>query len=338
MPPAITPTLTAALATAALEDCGITARVSSLHRLDGGVSNLTWRIALEDGDPVVLRVERERGIFQPYDVLREGRVLSALAGTAVPVPAMLGAAAHSAALGAACIVMEWIDAPHMGQVGISPGLFDAYRAAVDTIHAVDWRAAGLDFLDPPAPGPHAAERDLDTVHARAISFACDADPYITELARAARGALPDSPPPRLCHGDINVFNYLVGDEGAIVGVVDWEQANLGDPLSDWGLICALAALRGSPETPEQMPLARPSLLAGGRPPADLRYWMLHQLYKLAVIHRIWSEIGDIPPWYSWADVQRVGRECLRRLEEGRDLPPQPSAAPPAGGSGEELSR
>ena len=97
-------------------------------------------------------------------------------------------------------------------------------------------------------------------------------------------------------------------------MVDWEQANLGDPLSDWGLICALAALRGSPEAPEQMPLARPSLLAGGRPPADLRYWMLHQLYKLAVIHRIWSEIGDIPPWYSWADVQRVGDACLERLD------------------------
>ena len=314
MPPTINAPLTAALATAALEDCGITAQVSSLHRLDGGVSNLTWRLSLDDRDPVVLRVERERGIFQPYDVLREGRVLSALAGTAVPVPAMLGEAAHSAALGAACIVMEWIDAPHMGQVGMSPGLFDAYRAAVDTIHAVDWRAAGLDFLDPPAPGPHAAERDLDAVHARAVSFACDAHPYITELAEAARGAMPDSPPPRLCHGDINVFNYLVGDDGAIVGVVDWEQANLGDPLSDWGLICALAALRGSPEAPEQMPLARPSLLAGGRPPADLRYWMLHQLYKLAVIHRIWSEIGDIPPWYSWADVQRVGDACFDRLE------------------------
>ena len=214
----------------------------------------------------MLRVERERGIFQPYDVLREGRVLSALAATAVPVPAMLGAAAHSPALGAACIVMEWIDAPHMGQVGISPGLFDAYRAAVDAIHAVDWRAAGLDFLDPRAPGPQAAARDLDAVNARAVSFACDADPYITELATAARGALPDSPPPRLCHGDINVFNYLVGDDSGIVGVVDWEQANLGDPLSDWGLICALAALRGSPEAPEQMPLARPSLLAAGRAP------------------------------------------------------------------------
>ena len=306
--------LTHAAAAQALADCGITAEVSALRRLDGGVSNLTWRVERADALPVVLRVERERGIFQPYDVLREGRVLRALVETAVPVPAVLGESARCEALGAACIVMEWIDAPHMGQVMPSAGLYDAYRAAVDAIHAVDWRAAGLDFLDPPAPGPEAARRDLDAVAARAEAFGCADDSFIIELGDAARGALPDSPPPRLCHGDINVFNYLVGDDGGICAVVDWEQAQLGDPLSDWGLICALSGLKGSDEAPEEMPLARPSLSAAARSARDLRYWTLHQLYKLAVIHRIWSEIGDAPPWYTWGDVERVGGAALRRLD------------------------
>lgn len=306
--------LTPVAAAQALADCGIAAQVTALERLDGGVSNLTWRVERTDAAPVVLRVERERGIFQPYDVLREGRVLRALARTAVPVPAVLGESARSDALGAAYIVIEWIDAPHMGQVPISPGLFDAYRAAVDAIHAVDWQAAGLEFLDPPAPGPEAAQRDLDAVAARAQAFGCDADHFIAELAAAARAAPPDSPPPRLCHGDINVFNYLVGADGGICAVVDWEQAQLGDPLSDWGLICALSGLRGSDEAPENMPLARPSLLNMGRTPRDLRYWVLHQLYKLAVIHRIWSQIGDTPPWYTWRDVERVGATALRRVE------------------------
>ncbi len=300
-------------AAGALQECGIAARVAALRRLDGGVSNLTWRLELADGAAVVLRAERERGIFQPYDVLREARVLRALRGTAVPVPAVLGESARSAALGAACIVIEWIDAPHMGEARMTAGLLDAYRAAVDAIHAVDWLAAGLAFLDPPAPGVQAAERDLDAVHARAAAFGCADDPFITELAAAARGARPNSPAPRLCHGDINVYNYLVGSGGGICAVVDWEQAQLGDPLSDWGLICALSGLRGSAEAPEQMPLVRSSLIAAGRSAGDLRYWTLHQLYKLAVIHRIWSEIGDAPPWYTWADVERVGRASLRRL-------------------------
>ena len=302
--------LTIAAASAALAECGVASEAAALERLDGGVSNLTWRVERAGAPPVVLRVERERGIFQPYDVLREGRVLRALANTAVPVPAVLGEAARSAALGAACIVMEWIDAPHMGQTAPSPRLFEAYRAAVDAIHAVDWRAAGLEFLDPPAPGAEAALRDLDTVAARAKAFGCYGDPFIIELAAAARAALPNSPPPRLCHGDINVFNYLVGADGNICAVVDWEQAHLGDPLSDWGLICALSGLKGSDDAPEEMPLAQPSLAASNRSAGDLRYWTLHQLYKLAVIHRIWSEIGDMPPWYTWGDVERVGGAAL----------------------------
>ena len=305
--------LTVAAASEALAECGVASEATALARLDGGVSNLTWRVERAGAPPVVLRVERERGIFQPYDVLREGRVLRALANTAVPVPAVLGEAARSAVLGAACIVMEWIDAPHMGQAAPSPRLFKAYRAAVDAIHAADWRAAGLEFLGAPAPGAEAALRDLDAVAARAEAFGCAGDPFIVELAAAARAALPNSPPPRLCHGDINVFNYLVGDDGSICAVVDWEQAQLGDPLSDWGLICALSGLKGSDDAPEEMPLAQPSLAAGNRSPGDLRYWTLHQLYKLAVIHRIWSEIGDAPPWYTWSDVQRVGGAALGRV-------------------------
>ena len=305
--------LTVAAASTALAECGVASEATALARLDGGVSNLTWRVERAGAPPVVLRVERERGIFQPYDVLREGQVLRALANTAVPVPVVLGEAARSAALGAACIVMEWIDAPHMGQAASAPQLFEAYRAAVDAIHAVDWRAAGLEFLGAPAPGAEAALRDLDAVAARAEAFGCAGDPFIVELAAVARAALPNSPPPRLCHGDINVFNYLVGPDGSICAVVDWEQAQLGDPLSDWGLICALSGLKGSDDAPEEMPLAQPSLAAGNRSVGDLRYWTLHQLYKLAVIHQIWSEIGDAPPWYTWGDVERVGGAALERV-------------------------
>ena len=299
------------LATRVLADCGIAAVAESAERLDGGVSNLTWQVEVAGGAPVVLRLQREAGIFQPYDVLREARVIACLRGTGVPVPEVLGQSAENA-LGAPCAVLAWIDAPHMGQVATTPAVFTSYREMVDRIHDVDWRAAGLDFLDPPAEGAGAAARDLDLVAGRARAFECDDDPFIAELADACRANPPDSPAPRLCHGDINVFNYLVsGDE--IAGVVDWEQANLGDPLSDWGLITALSALKGAPGPPEEMPLAAPSLARSGREARELRYWMLHQMYKLAVIHRIWSRIGDSPPWYTWEEAQDVGQACLERI-------------------------
>ncbi len=301
--------LTPALATEALLAGGVDGDAVSVQRLDGGVSNLTWRIDRAADAPVVLRLQREQGIFQPYDVLREARVIDCLTASTVPVPQVLGTAGRESPLSAPYALLEWLDYPHMGMVAMGAEVVDHYRAMVETIHALDWRALGLSFLDPPAPGPEAAQRDLDTVHARAVAFGCEHDPYIAALAAELREQLPNSPAPQLCHGDINVYNYLVGPDGRIAGVVDWEQAQLGDPLSDWGLITALASLKGADAPPEQQPLAAPAFQRSGRPVRpvrDLRYWMLHQLYKLAVIHRIWSAIGDSPPWYTWSDVEHVG--------------------------------
>ncbi len=307
--------LTPARATEALLACGVGGLVVAVERLDGGVSNLTWHIKRADDAPVVLRLERRQGIFQPYDVLREAEVIRCLESSPIPVPHVLGAIGEDSPLGAPYVVLSWLDYPHMGMVPMTPQVVDNYRSMVESIHGLDWRTYGLEFLDPPPPGHEAALRDLDAVRARAIAFNCQHDHLIAEIGAILNHHLPDSPAPRFCHGDINVFNYLVADDGSIAGVVDWEQAQLGDPLSDWGLITALASLKGLTAPPEDHPLAAPAFERSGRDVHDLRYWMLHQTYKLAVIHRIWSEIGDLPPWYTWSDVERVSESALMYLGE-----------------------
>ncbi|MDE2966647.1 MAG: phosphotransferase family protein [Chloroflexota bacterium] len=307
--------LTPALATEALAACGVSGKAVSAERLDGGVSNLTWQVKRVGEAPVVLRLERPQGIFQPYDVRREARVIRCLESSPIPVPGVLGESAEDSPLGAPCVVLSWLDHPHMGMVPMTPEVVDNYRAMVESIHALGWRSLGLDFLDPPPAGHEAALRDLDAVRARAVAFNCHHDHLIGEIGAILNRNLPDSPEPQLCHGDINVFNYLVAQDNTIAGVVDWEQANLGDPLSDWGLITALASLKGLNAPPEDHPLAAPAFQRSRRDVHDLRYWMLHQIYKLAVIHRIWSEIGDAPPWYTWADIERVSESALMYLGE-----------------------
>ncbi len=307
--------LTPARATEALLAAGVGGLATAAQRLDGGVSNLTWHIERADDVPVVLRLERKVGIFQPYDVRREARVISALGPSFIPVPKVLAVCGEESPLGAPYILLSWLDYPHMGLVPMTKSVVDNYRSMVESIHALDWRSLGLEFLDPPPAGHEAALRDLDAVRARAVHFGCQRDHLISEIGAILNRHLPDSPEPRLCHGDINVFNYLVAEDSSIAGVVDWEQAQLGDPLSDWGLITALASLKGLDAPPEDHPLAAPAFARSGRDVKDLRYWMLHQMYKLAVIHRIWSEIGDQPPWYSWSDVERVSANALMYLGE-----------------------
>ncbi|MDE2745292.1 MAG: phosphotransferase family protein [Chloroflexota bacterium] len=307
--------LTPALATEALQSCGVGGQAVWAERLDGGVSNLTWQIGRDDDLPVVLRLERKVGIFQPYDVRREARVMRCLEASPIPVPEVLGEQGADSPLGAPYVVLSWMPYPHMGMAPMTPAVTHNYRTMVQAIHSLDWRQYGLEFLDPPPAGHESALRDLDAVRARAVAFNCHHVHLIAEIGAILNQHLPDSPEARLCHGDINVFNYLVGEDGSIAGVVDWEQANLGDPLSDWGLITALASLKGLNAPPEDHPLAAPAFERSGRDAHDLRYWMLHQMYKLAVIHRIWSEIGDAPPWYSWADVERVSESALMYLGE-----------------------
>ena len=307
--------LTPTLATEALQACGIGGSAISAERLDGGVSNLTWLVEGADDAPVVLRLERRQGIFQPYDVLREAEVIRCLESSPIPVPRVLGAVSQDSPLGAPYAVLSWLDYPHMGLVPMTANVVDSYRSMVESIHALDWKTYGLDFLDPPRPGHEAARRDLDAVRARAVAFNCQDDHLIAEIGAILSQHLPASPEPRLCHGDINVFNYLVAEDGSIAGVVDWEQAHLGDPLSDWGLITALASLKGLNAPPEDHPLVAPAFQRSGSDVQDLRYWMLHQMYKLAVIHRIWSEVGDAPPWFTWSDVERVTECALKYLGE-----------------------
>jgi aminoglycoside phosphotransferase (APT) family kinase protein len=185
-----------------------TATVQGISLAEGGVSNITCRVVLE-GAPmpaVAVRVQRDRGIFEPYDVLREGELLRRLAASPLPVPAFIAAERDTSFLGAPFIAMEWIDAPHMG---IAPDAdFGAFTRAVVDVHSLNWRALGLDFLGVPASAHAGVRRELAVVAARMHNFACDSDPLLRRALEVLDGSVPADGRLALCQGDINVFNYL----------------------------------------------------------------------------------------------------------------------------------
>ena len=49
-------------------------------------------------------------------------------------------------------------------------------------------------------------------------------------------AIPEQQGTAIVHGDYRLDNCMVGDDGRIVAVLDWEICTLGDPLADVGLL------------------------------------------------------------------------------------------------------
>lgn len=291
------------------------ATVTSLDPVEGGVSNLTYRAVL-DGAPlaaVALRMQRKHGIFQPYNVIREAEVLARLATSPIPVPAVLGGEWDPEILGARFIVLEWIDAPHMGAAGPEAD-WGAFVRMVANVHELDWRSFRLDFLGVPASPANAVLTEVATVARRMKAFECDADPRIRKALSVLQSARPETGTLALCQGDINVFNYLFRN-GAVVGVVDWEQARISDPRSDIGQLLALSHLKGAPFGPvKELPFLQHYEGVVGRQLPAMEYFRAFWVFQLTVIHHGYVRTNGVEPWFHLDDLHELLERAIQELE------------------------
>lgn len=290
------------------------ASVTEVLLADGGASNITCRIALHGvAAPFVgLRVQRDHGIFEPYDVLREACVLRALASTAIPAPALLATEPSPTVFGGPALLMEWIDAPHMGVAGPEAD-FGAFTRAVVAIHASDWAAAGLDFLGVPSSAAAGIASELEIIAARMVRFGCAGEPLLARALTRLQETIPSDGRIALCQGDINVYNYLFRNR-EVVGVVDWEQARLSDPRCDIGQLMALSHLKGAPWGPAgETNFVRAYQAAGGAPLHGMEFFRARWLFELGVIYFGWKAFNDSDPWYAWADLVELLESALAEL-------------------------
>lgn len=207
----------------------------------GGRSNLTYRVSDRAGTRFVLRRPPLGHTQQTaHDMEREHRILSALAGSDVPVPETYGLCEDVAVTGAPFYVMEHVDGPVLrtpadvtaafaedqrGQVADS--LIDVLAA----IHAQDPDAVGLGdlgrregYLDRQL---RRWKRQYDEVRAREL-------PVIDEVHERLVAAKPEQQRVAIVHGDYRMDNVIFAREPRVAAVLDWELCTLGDPLADLG--------------------------------------------------------------------------------------------------------
>ncbi len=282
-----------------------------------GKSHVTWRVERANAPTLALRMEPRRGILPPYDLPAEARLLSALRGSGIPAPRVLGATdslTPDAATGRGCLAVEWIEGERFSDRQVGEHAAARYCELLWRIHTLDWRAVGLGWMPLPA-GSDAAGRERSEIAARLRQFGIAELPHIQRLRSALDDlgrCLPDRRAPMLVHGDVNFGNFILrghGGSSRIVAVLDWEQAHLGDPLSDWGRLAAEDLLANLDLSAGARQVMREAQERYGRSEADLHYWTLHQLYKHA------SATGALSVRHGWEiePIARMYAEPTQRL-------------------------
>ncbi len=239
--------------------------VRGLRRLAGGSSSLTYAGETPDGQQVV--VKSAPGGIPPVlnrDVLRQARLLQALAGTKVPVPSVLWEDAGEPPEVPPLFVMSFIEGTSLEPLFDADGDDDVATLADRMRNAVRVMAA--------LHGVHPSAIELAGEPVVGLSEECDrwsrllrtVDPTLApgweDVAAALRAVEPQPLPASVVHGDLRLGNMLaVGP--TIRAVIDWEIWTIGDPRVDLGWYLVNA----DPDT-----YRRPTRFAGGLPaPTEL---------------------------------------------------------------------
>jgi aminoglycoside phosphotransferase (APT) family kinase protein len=207
-----------------------------------GQSNPTYLVEAASGRYVLRRKPPGKLLPSAHAVDREYRVMTALAGTDVPVPRTFVLCEDEAVIGSAFYVMEYLD----GRIFWDPTLpeleraeraavYDSMNAVLASLHSVDYRRVGLeDFSKPGGYMARQIARWTKQYRASETERIEAMDDLIEWLPRH----LPANEEVSIVHGDYRLDNLVFhAAEPRIIGVLDWELSTIGDPFADFAYHC-----------------------------------------------------------------------------------------------------
>ncbi|MGD6755831.1 phosphotransferase family protein [Streptomyces sp. BH105] len=306
--------------------------------VQGGRSNLTYRLTDGQGSWILRRPPLGGLTPSAHDMVREYRVVSALAGSGVPV-ARAVALGDAQVMGEPFALVEYVAGVVIrteDQLALWSDelVTDCAHALVDVLarlHAVEPASVGLDgFGRPEGYLVRQVARWYDQWQRVRTRDLPDVEALHTLLAQ-------DCPPESgvsIVHGDFRIDNAILAhdDPSQVRALVDWEMATLGDPLADLGLhlvytdpafapVLAGGAASTSPRLPAPADLAERYATTSGRSLENLGYYIALGYFKIAVIaegiharHRQgltlgsgFETVGEAP-----APLAAAGLHALRR--------------------------
>lgn len=276
-----------------------------VERHRAGHSNETFFVR-RSGHEWVLR-RPPVGAFLPtaHDVLREHRVLAAVGGTPVRSPQAVLACEDADVIGAPFYLMERIHGvvirdrlpdgcgePERRRIG------EELVDALAEVHAVDWRAVGLEGWGKPSGY---LERQLRRWTGQ-LELTMPMTRELPGLLAARdwlRRRVPASPPSTIVQGDYKLDNVMFDPATPrLVAILDWEMATIGDPLADLGWLLSFWREPDDPVDPVLADHTEVTRLPGfssrgelieryrtrtGRDMTDVTWYTVLAIWKLAIL-------------------------------------------------------
>jgi aminoglycoside phosphotransferase (APT) family kinase protein len=217
----------------------------TISQFKGGQSNPTYRLETP-GALYVLRKKPPGPLLKgAHDVLREARVMRALAATDVPVPPVVASSEDESIIGSAFFIMELVEGRIFWDTAFRDlpmedraAHFDAMNATIAALHQVNHEAVGL--ADYGRPGNY-FERQIARWSKQYVEDVDGGrDPNMDALVEWLPTAIPPGEETAIVHGDFRCDNLIFHPtEPRIVAVLDWELSTLGHPLADFAYHCLM---------------------------------------------------------------------------------------------------
>lgn len=263
-------------------------RVTRVESIPEGHSGFTYFVDVEDGaraGAYVMRMPPPGAkIRATADVVRQGRIMQALHDAGLPCPSVPVLCEEPLLDGRPFILMERTDGLRIEPTAAKEDAEAIARSAIDVLRR-------LEAVPPAATGIGSEEPvGLDHELMRWAWLMERAPEELTGAAPAFGAQLaelkPPERPPTLVHGDYHYGNMLFrGPE--VVAVLDWEIAQLGQPLLDLGCLCVVAQRRQFEGAPNpgggiDVPIERLVEMYGADP-GEFNWYLALTCYKYAAI-------------------------------------------------------
>ena len=229
-----------------LRRAGLGAVVSSV-RAGAGERNRVWLVSTSGGPDVVVRF-----LADDRRLLMEQRLLGVAAAHGLPVAEVLWAEATPTPV----VVQRRLPGRMLSEVAAPTDVsLDSLADVLRAVHSLP-TAGGFGNLDADLRGEAGdlATWFIDDVRAEVEALPSPAPSELHAAVAELEWARPllDRQAPGLVHGDVQPTNLLIGDDGLVTGLLDWEAAKSGPPAFDFGWWDWFSRARGTPWPTERL--------------------------------------------------------------------------------------